>query len=169
LARSRRHVIYMLIPLYGNSSKTSRDMNIDKYPIHIIDYKIFKTYHAFLLNGMDKNYITVWLQPKLTYKKDRCLSPAQTNKKSLHYLSCAPCTFHTLLVHNTCENEDVEKQEHSSIASGVANWYNHSENQSGGSSEDWKYIYLKTQLYHSWEYTQSIPHHTIGTHTPLCS
>jgi hypothetical protein len=34
--------------------------------------------------------------------------------------------------------EDVEKEEHSSIAGGIANWYNHSENQSVGSSENWK-------------------------------
>ena len=30
--------------------------------------------------------------------------------------------------------EGVEKEEHSSNAGGVANWYNHSGNQSGGSS-----------------------------------
>jgi hypothetical protein len=48
--------------------------------------------------------------------------------------------------------KDVETEEHSSIAGGIANWYNHSGNQSGGSSENWKYIYLKTQLYHPWEY-----------------
>ena len=34
--------------------------------------------------------------------------------------------------------EDVEKVEHSSIAGGIANWYNYSGNQSGGSSENWK-------------------------------
>jgi hypothetical protein len=28
--------------------------------------------------------------------------------------------------------EDVEKEEHSSIAGGIANWYNHSGNQSVG-------------------------------------
>jgi hypothetical protein len=33
--------------------------------------------------------------------------------------------------------EDVEKEEHSSIVVGIANWYNHSENQFGGSSENW--------------------------------
>jgi hypothetical protein len=33
--------------------------------------------------------------------------------------------------------EDVEKEEHSSIAGGIASWYNHSENQSGGFSENW--------------------------------
>jgi hypothetical protein len=33
--------------------------------------------------------------------------------------------------------EDVEKEEHSSIAGGIASWYIHSGNQSGGSSENW--------------------------------
>jgi hypothetical protein len=33
--------------------------------------------------------------------------------------------------------EDVEKKK-SSIVGGIANWYNHSGNQSGGSSENWK-------------------------------
>jgi hypothetical protein len=33
--------------------------------------------------------------------------------------------------------EDVEKEEHFSIAGGIASWYNHSGNQSGGSSENW--------------------------------
>jgi hypothetical protein len=32
--------------------------------------------------------------------------------------------------------EDVEKEEHFSIAGGIANWYNHSGNQFGGSSEN---------------------------------
>jgi hypothetical protein len=34
--------------------------------------------------------------------------------------------------------KDVEKEEHSSIAGGNVNWYNHSGNQSGCSSENWK-------------------------------
>jgi hypothetical protein len=34
--------------------------------------------------------------------------------------------------------EDVEKEEHSSIAGGIASWYNHSGKLSGGSSENWK-------------------------------
>jgi hypothetical protein len=33
--------------------------------------------------------------------------------------------------------KDVEKEEHSSIAGGIASLYNHSGNQSGGSSENW--------------------------------
>jgi hypothetical protein len=34
--------------------------------------------------------------------------------------------------------EDVEKEEHSSIAGGIANRYNYSRNKFGGSSENWK-------------------------------
>jgi hypothetical protein len=34
--------------------------------------------------------------------------------------------------------EDLEKKEHSFIAGGIAYWDNHSGNQSGGSSENWK-------------------------------
>jgi hypothetical protein len=34
--------------------------------------------------------------------------------------------------------EDVEKEEHSSIDGGIANWYNYSGNHSGGSSKIWK-------------------------------
>jgi hypothetical protein len=33
--------------------------------------------------------------------------------------------------------EDVEKEEHSSIAGGIESLYNHSGSQSGGSSENW--------------------------------
>ena len=33
--------------------------------------------------------------------------------------------------------KDVEKEEHSSIVGGIAGLYNHSGNQSGGSSENW--------------------------------
>jgi hypothetical protein len=31
----------------------------------------------------------------------------------------------------------VEKEEHSSIAGGIASWYNHSENKFGSPSENW--------------------------------
>jgi hypothetical protein len=33
--------------------------------------------------------------------------------------------------------KDMEKEEYSSIAGGIVSWYNHSENQFGGSSENW--------------------------------
>jgi hypothetical protein len=33
--------------------------------------------------------------------------------------------------------KDVDKEGHSSIVGGVTSWYNHSGNQSGGSSENW--------------------------------
>ena len=56
----------------------------------------------------------------------------------------------------------MEKEKHSFIAGGIANWC--SGNQSGGSSEIWKQISLKTQQYHSWEYAQKIPHHASWAH-----
>jgi len=33
--------------------------------------------------------------------------------------------------------KDVEKEKHYSIVCGIANWYNHSGSQCGGSSENW--------------------------------
>jgi len=36
----------------------------------------------------------------------------------------------------TDTDKDVEKKEHSSVFEGIANWYNHSGNQSGGASEN---------------------------------
>jgi hypothetical protein len=52
--------------------------------------------------------------------------------------------------------EDVEEEEHSSIAGVIANWYNHSGNQCGGSSENWTWFYWKIQQYYSWAYTQKM-------------
>jgi hypothetical protein len=46
--------------------------------------------------------------------------------------------------------EDVEKEEDSSIAGGIAGLYNHSRNQSGSSSENWTQYYWKIQQYLSW-------------------
>jgi hypothetical protein len=37
----------------------------------------------------------------------------------------------------TDADEDVEKEEHSSITGGIASGYNHSGNHFGGSSENW--------------------------------
>jgi hypothetical protein len=34
--------------------------------------------------------------------------------------------------------KDVEKEEHSSIVGGIVSWYNHSVNQVGISSENWR-------------------------------
>jgi hypothetical protein len=64
--------------------------------------------------------------------------------------------------------EHVEEEEHSSTDDGIANWYNHSGNQSGGFSEYWKWFYLRTQLYYFWAYTQKMLQYIIRTHTPLC-
>jgi hypothetical protein len=35
-------------------------------------------------------------------------------------------------------DQDIEKEEHSSIAGRIASWYSNSGNQTGGSSENWK-------------------------------
>ena len=37
----------------------------------------------------------------------------------------------------TDADKDVEKEEHPSIVGGIASWYNHTGNQSGGFSENW--------------------------------
>jgi hypothetical protein len=47
----------------------------------------------------------------------------------------------------TDAGEDVETDEHSSSADGIASWYKHSGNQFGGSSENWTNNFLKTQQY----------------------
>jgi hypothetical protein len=65
--------------------------------------------------------------------------------------------------------EDVEKEEHSSIAGGIASLHNHSRNQSASFSENWKLFYLKTQLYCFWAYTQKTLYHTTRTLVQLCS
>jgi hypothetical protein len=36
----------------------------------------------------------------------------------------------------THDGEDVEKEENSAIAGGISNWYSHSGNQTGGSTEN---------------------------------
>jgi hypothetical protein len=66
-------------------------------------------------------------------------------------------------------SEDVEKEEHSSIVDGIASWYNHCGKQSAVSLENWLLHYLRTQLYHSWEYTQKILQPIIRTLAPLRS
>jgi hypothetical protein len=53
-------------------------------------------------------------------------------------------------------DEDVEKDEHSPIAGGIVNLYNHSGNESGGFLENWTQCYQKIQQYLSWAYTQKI-------------
>jgi hypothetical protein len=65
--------------------------------------------------------------------------------------------------------KDVEKKENSSIAGGIASWYDHSGAHFDSSSENWTYYYLRTQLYHSWVYTQKMLQHITRIHVPLCS
>jgi hypothetical protein len=65
--------------------------------------------------------------------------------------------------------KNVEKEEHPSIDGGIASWYNHSGNQSGGSSENWALYYWKIQQFLSWAYNQKIFQLVIRTHAPLYS
>jgi len=57
----------------------------------------------------------------------------------------------------TNAGEDVEKEEHSSTVGGISNLDNHSQNQTGGSADNWTLHYLRSQPYHSWAYTQKMP------------
>jgi hypothetical protein len=61
--------------------------------------------------------------------------------------------------------KDMEKEEHLSIAGETSSWYNHSETQFGGSSENWTKYYLRMQLYHYWAYTQKMLQHITRMHT----
>jgi hypothetical protein len=66
--------------------------------------------------------------------------------------------------------KDVEKEQQSSIASGIESWYNHSGKESDVSSGNWTYYYyLRTQLHHSWVYNQNMLQHTTRTYAPLYS
>jgi hypothetical protein len=57
----------------------------------------------------------------------------------------------------------VEKEEHFFIVNAIINWYNNfSGSQSVSSSENWKWFYLKTQLYFPWANTQRMLHHVPG-------
>jgi hypothetical protein len=58
---------------------------------------------------------------------------------SFHLTPIRMAKIKTLTTH---VGEDVEKEKHSSNVGGIVN-------HSGGSSENWKSIYLKTQQYHS--------------------
>ena len=65
--------------------------------------------------------------------------------------------------------KDVEQGEHCSLADRSANLYNHFRNQFGVFSENCKQLYLKTQLYHSWGYTQKLLNHATRTLVQQCS
>jgi hypothetical protein len=65
--------------------------------------------------------------------------------------------------------DNVVKEEHSSIAGGIASCYNHSGKQSGVSSENLTEFYWKIQQYSSWAYFQKIFQLVIMTHASVCS
>jgi hypothetical protein len=72
--------------------------------------------------------------------------------------------------HGTADaSKDMEKEGHSSIADWIANWSNDFGNQSRDSSKNYKYFYLKTQVYDYWAHTQKMHYHVTRTHAPLCS
>jgi hypothetical protein len=52
--------------------------------------------------------------------------------------------------------EDGEKEKYYSTFVGIASWYKHCGNHSGGSSENLIQCYLRTLLYHSWVYTKKM-------------
>jgi hypothetical protein len=62
--------------------------------------------------------------------------------------------------------EDVEREEHSFIAGGIASRCNHFGNQSGDSSENWTWYYWRIQQYLSWAYIQKMFQLVIRTHAP---
>jgi len=62
--------------------------------------------------------------------------------------------------------KDVEKEEQFSILGEIAQWYSHFGNQSGSSSKNCIFCYLRTQLYHSWAYTQMMLQNITKTHNP---
>jgi hypothetical protein len=64
-------------------------------------------------------------------------------------------------------DEDVEKEEHSSIVGGIESLYSHSGNQSGSSSENWTYYYRRIMQYLSWAYIQKMFQLVRRTHAPL--
>jgi hypothetical protein len=52
--------------------------------------------------------------------------------------------------------KNVEKEKHSFIVGVIASLYNHSGNQSGGSSENWTCYYCRILQYISWAYIQKL-------------
>ena len=65
--------------------------------------------------------------------------------------------------------EDMEKEEHSSIAGGIASWYNHSGDQFPGSSRSLNVVLLEDPPIPLLAYTQKVFQLVIWTHVPLCS
>ena len=65
--------------------------------------------------------------------------------------------------------KDAEQAAHPAPAGASANLYSRCANQYGSFSGNWKSIYLKIQLYHSWAYTQKTFYPTTSALVQLCS
>jgi hypothetical protein len=65
--------------------------------------------------------------------------------------------------------KNVEPGKHFFIAGGSANLYNPIGNQFGSLSENWNYLYLKTQLYQSWSSSQKMLQYPMKIFAKLCS
>ena len=70
-------------------------------------------------------------------KCSTCLDIREVQIKTILRFLLAPVRMARSKTQVTAAGEDVEKEEHTSIAGGIASWYNHSGNQFGGSSENW--------------------------------
>jgi hypothetical protein len=65
--------------------------------------------------------------------------------------------------------KDVEKEEHSSIAGGIENWYNYSGNQSGVSSKKLEIDLPENPAILFLRIYPKDAHHAPGACVPLCS
>jgi len=69
--------------------------------------------------------------------KTKTKTNKQTNKKTCDSTSHQSEWLRSNTQVTADVGKDVEKEEHSFLVGRIASWYNHSGNQSGGSSENW--------------------------------
>jgi hypothetical protein len=101
---------------------------------------------------------------------DNLMKPRKCKSKRLQDSTLHPSKSIRLKSQGTAHTgKDVEQWEHSSIAGGSSNLYNHSGDQFVTVSEYWKWFYFKTQLYHSSAYTQKMFYYSIRSLVQLCS
>jgi hypothetical protein len=108
-----------------------------------------------------------WMAKKNLKKCSKSLVIRELQIKTILRFYCTP--FKMAKIKNSGDRrccKDLKKEEHPYIVGGIESWYNYAGNQSGSSSENW--THLRTQLYHSWAYTQKILQHITRAHAPLC-